>query len=142
MVLEEVLNAVKPRPLKSVNVVIHGRRTSMRLEPTTWDALNEVARWERLSTNELCSLVAGRINQRPVGANEVSGSREEVEPMEGNEETPSAKSKEVTTFTTAIRAFIMDYYRRLARPGARSGDDNFEGDTGSTTRKPPDADNG
>jgi len=43
------------------NVTVNGHRTSMRLEPATWDALGEIARREGKSINDLVSLVeAGR----------------------------------------------------------------------------------
>ena len=42
------------------NVTIRGRRTSLRLEPTMWDALTEVARRERLTIHELCSEIQSR----------------------------------------------------------------------------------
>ncbi len=36
------------------NVTIGGRRTSMRLEPAMWDALEEICQRENLPRNELC----------------------------------------------------------------------------------------
>jgi len=44
----------------SRNVVVSGRRTSMRLEANLWDALGEIAHRERCSVNELCSRVDAR----------------------------------------------------------------------------------
>jgi len=44
----------------SRNVVVSGRRTSMRLESSLWDALEEIARREGGNVNELC----GRIDSR------------------------------------------------------------------------------
>lgn len=44
--------------LKAKNVTIGGRRTSMRLEPPLWSALEEIAQREGLSVNEICSMVA------------------------------------------------------------------------------------
>lgn len=42
------------------NVTIHGRRTSLRLEPAMWDALAEMARRERLTIHELCTAIQSR----------------------------------------------------------------------------------
>ncbi|MCZ4282185.1 ribbon-helix-helix domain-containing protein [Kiloniella laminariae] len=42
------------------NVVVSGRRTSLRLEPMMWDALLEIGVREGLTLNEICSLVEGR----------------------------------------------------------------------------------
>lgn len=39
------------------NVTIHGRRTSLRLEPAMWDALHEIAQRESTSVHELCTKV-------------------------------------------------------------------------------------
>lgn len=44
------------------NVTVHGRRTSMRLEPDMWDALDEICRREHFSVHEICSLIAERHN--------------------------------------------------------------------------------
>lgn len=43
--------------LQSKNVRIHNRRTSVRLEPEMWKALNEIAAIERCSIHDLCSRV-------------------------------------------------------------------------------------
>lgn len=43
--------------LKSRNIVVGGRRTSMRLEPTMWQALSEIAERENLSINEICTVL-------------------------------------------------------------------------------------
>ncbi len=39
------------------NIVIDGRRTSVRLEPQMWDALNEIARREGRTVHEICTEV-------------------------------------------------------------------------------------
>ena len=39
------------------NVVINGRRTSVRIEPQMWDALNEIARREGRTIHDICSEV-------------------------------------------------------------------------------------
>lgn len=43
--------------LISKNVRIHDRRTSVRLEPEMWDALNEIAVLEDCSIHDLCGAV-------------------------------------------------------------------------------------
>lgn len=47
-----------PPGLISRNVTVRGRRTSMRLEASMWDALNEICRRERVSAAEICTRVA------------------------------------------------------------------------------------
>lgn len=42
------------------NVTVSGRRTSLRMEPELWDALEEVARREGLILNQLCTRVDRR----------------------------------------------------------------------------------
>ena len=44
--------------LKNRNVTIAGRRTSVRLEPAMWRALDEIARTERCSIHDVCARVA------------------------------------------------------------------------------------
>src|SRR5690606_29968228 len=44
----------------SRNVVVKGHRTSMRLEPPMWDALEEVCRRQSRSISELCSMIEDR----------------------------------------------------------------------------------
>ncbi len=44
--------------LVSRNILIDGRRTSVRLEPEMWVALRDIAGREGSSIHELCSLVA------------------------------------------------------------------------------------
>jgi predicted DNA-binding ribbon-helix-helix protein len=43
--------------LVSRNVVVNGRRTSLRLEPEMWEGLDEIAQRERLSVNDLVAFV-------------------------------------------------------------------------------------
>jgi predicted DNA-binding ribbon-helix-helix protein len=40
------------------NVTIAGRRTSMKLEPDMWDALDEICQREQISLHQACTLVA------------------------------------------------------------------------------------
>jgi len=53
------------------NVMVGGKRTSMRLEPEMWDALNDICRYENLKTSKICTLV----NQRRSGASLTSAMR-------------------------------------------------------------------
>ena len=43
--------------LSSRNVTILGRRTSARLEPEMWNALHDIARRERCTIHDICSLI-------------------------------------------------------------------------------------
>ncbi len=47
----------KARTMLSRNVRIHNRRTSVRLEPAMWAALNEIAMAENCSIHDLCGAV-------------------------------------------------------------------------------------
>lgn len=49
-----------PSTLVNRNVTVSGRRTSVRLEPLMWQALEEVARERGLSIHALCSEVDAR----------------------------------------------------------------------------------
>lgn len=68
--------------LQSKNIRIHKRRTSVRLEPQMWNALNEIARLEKCSIHDVCGAVH------------------------------DLKEPE-TSFTAALRVFMMEYYRTL-----------------------------
>jgi len=79
------LGGIQIRPgqhliLKNIRVGSH--RTSIRLEPTMWDALDDVCAREDLSIQEICTAVAAV--------------------CEGS-------------LTSAIRAFLIDYYRGVVR---------------------------
>ncbi len=70
--------------LRSGNIVINNRRTSVRLEPEMWECLADVAQRERITLNELCSRINAKRHQ--------------------------------SSLTSAIRVFILGYYRQLAGP--------------------------
>ena len=44
--------------LVSRNIVISGRRTSVRLEPEMWDGLREICRRERSTMHQMCTSVS------------------------------------------------------------------------------------
>ncbi len=46
--------------LESRNVTVGGRRTSMRLEPQMWDAIETIARLEGMTINRLCAEIDRR----------------------------------------------------------------------------------
>jgi len=50
-------NNVAQTGLVSKNILVNNRRTSIRLEPEMWSALKDIAKRERCSIHELCTLV-------------------------------------------------------------------------------------
>ncbi len=42
------------------NVTISGRRTSMKLEPDMWDALEEICRREDRTVHDVCTMISER----------------------------------------------------------------------------------
>ena len=48
--------------LVSKNITVLGKRTSIRLEPEMWRALNEIAEREKCKIHDICSIVALRKN--------------------------------------------------------------------------------
>lgn len=50
--------------LVSKNITIQDRRTSVRLEPEMWMALNEISLRERCSIHDLCDLVSRRKKEK------------------------------------------------------------------------------
>jgi predicted DNA-binding ribbon-helix-helix protein len=53
----------KPR-----NVRIEGRRTSLRLEPEYWSALDEIGRRERFALHDLCTFIRRRDPRRSLAS--------------------------------------------------------------------------
>lgn len=43
--------------LISRNVTVNGRRTSLRLEKATWEALDQICACENMSVHEVCSMI-------------------------------------------------------------------------------------
>jgi len=80
-------------PLRSQNVVVDGRRTSMRLEPTMWEAFEEIAARENMSINDICGEISRRLDVRERLAGR--------EPDNGD-----------VTLTSAVRTFLVSYFRR------------------------------
>lgn len=66
------------------NLVVWGRRTSVRLENEMWKALRDVAKREGYTVNDLAGRIHGRM-------------------------------KRGQSFTSAIRVFLMLYYRNAAK---------------------------
>ena len=50
------------------NVTVAGHRTSIRLEPAMWEALNRICERERKSMNEIVTLIARNRNQSTLTA--------------------------------------------------------------------------
>ncbi|CCQ74633.1 ribbon-helix-helix domain-containing protein [Magnetospira sp. QH-2] len=71
------------------NVTVNGRRTSMKLEPENWKALEDICRWEGLSLHEICSLV------------------DDLRDTDVASETATAPTR-----TSTVRAFIISYFRQ------------------------------
>jgi predicted DNA-binding ribbon-helix-helix protein len=69
--------------LISKNVTINGRRTSLRLERASWDAMVDICKCEGMTLHELCSLIEAK--------------------------------REGSSRTSAVRAFIVMYYRAVAK---------------------------
>ena len=64
------------------NVYVNDQRTSLRLEPSFWDALEDIARRKNTALNTVISDIA---NQRGDGS-----------------------------LTSAVRVYVLDYYRQRA----------------------------
>ncbi|MBP2300457.1 ribbon-helix-helix domain-containing protein [Azospirillum picis] len=100
-------------PLKSQNIMIGGHRTSMRLEPTMWDALEEIGRREGFTVNRLCTQIKERIEEQ--------ARRRGMMPDETD-----------VTLTSAVRVFIASYFRRACTEdghlrAGHGGNDPFAG---------------
>jgi predicted DNA-binding ribbon-helix-helix protein len=49
--------------LVSRNITVFGRRTSVRLEPEMWEALREIAKREKCTIHDICTLIYVRKNE-------------------------------------------------------------------------------
>lgn len=66
-------------PLESRNVVMDGhRRTSIRLEPSMWQALEAIAQREGLTINALCTLIKERLDKQRERAAQEPGAKPET----------------------------------------------------------------
>lgn len=84
------------KPLRGRNIMLHGsKRTSMRLEPSMWVALEEIAAREGMSLNDLCSRIDDRLSEQ------------------ATQRTDDSEEAEVT-LTSGVRVFIFAYYRVAA----------------------------
>lgn len=59
----EPISGDEQSSLVSKNITIFNRRTSVRLEPQMWEALYDIAKRERCSAHDICSLVYVRKNE-------------------------------------------------------------------------------
>ena len=84
------MSAREEAPLdKPRNVCIEGRRTSLRLAPEYWSALDQIGRLEEFPLHELCTFIRRRDPRRSLAAavrifvtayfRELAGSRSIVE---------------------------------------------------------------
>lgn len=83
--------------LNTRNMKLAGHRTSLRLEPFMWDALEDISKREGVSINEICTQIHERINEY----------------------------EEEVSLTSAIRVFIASYYRKschISSEGRVEGD--------------------
>ncbi|WP_247872232.1 ribbon-helix-helix domain-containing protein [Azospirillum sp. TSO35-2] len=110
-------------PLKSQNIMIGGHRTSMRLEPSMWDALEDIGRREGLTVNRLCTQIKERIEEQ--------ARRRGISPEEAD-----------VTLTSAVRVFIASYYRRACTEDGhvRAGHGGSDPFLGTPFELPPSSD--
>lgn len=94
-------------PLESRNVVMDGhKRTSIRLEPSMWQALEAIARREGLTINALCTLIKERLDKQRERAAQEPGAK------------PQTAAEKKSTFTSAVRVLIASYFVQAAtEPG-------------------------
>jgi predicted DNA-binding ribbon-helix-helix protein len=80
-----------------VRTLFLGNETAdIRLEPSYWEALDDICRREELTVDELCSKLKDRLNQKVYHA-----------------EAMDALSRG-TLLASALRVFIVGYYRQAA----------------------------
>ncbi len=114
---DELLAGIENQPLKRKNVTVMGRRTSLRMEPNIWEAFLEIGRLEKLSANEMCTIIFERLEEKRKVRN-TNGDGLEPGEIAPGAVAPYHHSEDqeagALTLTAAIRVFIMNYYRRVA----------------------------
>ena len=60
----EAAVAIPLNELKRYNITVNGHRTSVTLEPRTWEILKDICREENIDMNELCDLLADRKGEK------------------------------------------------------------------------------
>lgn len=109
-------------PLQGRNILLHGeQRTSMRLEPSMWLALEEIAKRECISINSLCSRIDLRLKEQ--------AQRKGIDP-----------DKSDVTLTSGVRVFIFAYYRAASTESGHQAAGHGLGDPfiGTPFAKPED----
>lgn len=113
-------------PLQPRNILLHGRqRTSIRLEPSMWDALEDIARRECINVNELCSRIDLRLQEQ--------SRRKGLSPEESD-----------VTLTSGVRVFISAYFRAACTEAGHGAAGHGMGDPfiGTPFDLPPSDDGG
>lgn len=116
--------------LKSRNIVIGSKRTSIRLEQSMWMMLEEIAIQEEMPLNEIFTMLAARINDAVRGAD-----------ARAPESRRSARGSDIVTFSSAVRVYICSYYRqRASEAGHRRAGHGAGNPFAGTPLDPPDGD--
>lgn len=79
-------------PLTARTVKLFGRPSQLRLEPSYWEALDEICRREDLTVDELCGDLQDRLETQTRRRRRLSG----------------------VSLANAVRVFIVGYYRKAA----------------------------
>lgn len=116
--------------LKSRNIMIGSKRTSIRLEQSMWMMLEEIAIQEEMPLNEIFTMLAARIDGAVRGAD--AGAPESRRSMSGSD---------IVTFSSAVRVYICSYYRqRASEVGHRRAGHGAGNPFAGTPLDPPDDD--
>ena len=129
---QELLASFTVSPLKLINFRVGGKRTAIKLEPSVYDALLEICEREFIDSEELINSIRDRLLElKGVLYTPYEKFGADNDPTEYQDE-PVAKRPGAITLTTAIRAFTLAYYRRLAMEPHASHDTHASLDTTPT----------
>lgn len=103
---DEVGNAQGASPLTSRTVIMNGKPVQLRLEPSYWEALDEICRREDLTSDELLADLKDRLNEQSRRERRGTG----------------------VSLANAVRVFIVGYYRRAATETGHSRAGHGKGD--------------
>lgn len=118
--------AAGAEPLATRNLVVAGRRMTLRLEESLWDALGDIGRREGLAPNAICTRLKEQLEEQ------------------ARRRDPASDGVAVS-LVAALRIFIVAYYRhaieKIERPHPHEAPDLFTGtpfELRSPTREPED----
>ncbi len=137
MTTETLSVALKPQPLKFMSVPVNGQRVNVKIEPPLWDALFDIGRREQIDVTDLCNIILERHEQGVTRREQPVVIFDGRQPGRSRWTTPRDLEPSAVALTTAIRVFIMNYFRHLAQGKTLAHDGPSHHTTGTDRDRRP-----